>query len=93
MTYRLKKFANTNLGLLLPFIDGEKTMSTEHSILNDQFVNMAFITKLTGLTDKWFYKLIKDGEFPKPIKLGRSSRWLESEVEAWLQARIKQSRA
>ena len=74
MTYRLKKFANTNFGLLLPFIDGEKTMSTEYSILNDQFVDMAFITKLTGLTDKWFYKLIKDGEFPKPIKLGISSR-------------------
>lgn len=68
-------------------------MSTDYSILNDKFVDMAFITKLTGLTDKWFYKLIKDGEFPKPIKLGRSSRWLESEVEAWLQARIKQSRA
>ncbi|WP_252099105.1 helix-turn-helix transcriptional regulator [Escherichia coli] len=27
-----------------------------------------------------------------PIKLGRSSRWLKSEVEAWLQARIAQSR-
>ncbi|HEC2580075.1 AlpA family transcriptional regulator [Raoultella ornithinolytica] len=53
---------------------------------------MRFITKLTGLTDKWFYKLIKDGLFPKPIKLGRSSRWLESEVEAWLQQRIAQSR-
>lgn len=53
---------------------------------------MAFITQLTGLTDKWFYKLIKDGEFPKPIKLGRSSRWLESEVEAWLQQRIAKSR-
>ncbi|EKR4961810.1 Rha family transcriptional regulator, partial [Escherichia coli] len=26
------------------------------------------------------------------IKLGRSSRWLKSEVEAWLQARIAQSR-
>ncbi|HBL7716781.1 TPA: Rha family transcriptional regulator, partial [Escherichia coli] len=25
-------------------------------------------------------------------KLGRSSRWLKSEVEAWLQARIAQSR-
>ncbi|HAL7730675.1 TPA: Rha family transcriptional regulator, partial [Escherichia coli] len=24
--------------------------------------------------------------------LGRSSRWLKSEVEAWLQARIAQSR-
>jgi predicted DNA-binding transcriptional regulator AlpA len=47
----------------------------------DRLVDMAFITAYTGLTDKWFYKLIKDGEFPKPIKLGRSSRWTESEVK------------
>ncbi|MEF9889839.1 helix-turn-helix transcriptional regulator [Citrobacter sp.] len=67
-------------------------MTTDYSVLNDQLVTMTFITQFTGLTDKWFYKLIKDGEFPKPIKLGRSSRWLESEVEAWLQQRIAQSR-
>ncbi|MBA0173478.1 AlpA family transcriptional regulator [Pectobacterium versatile] len=69
-------------------------MSTaaEYRLLNDQFVDMTFITQLTGLTDKWFYKLIQLGEFPKPIKLGRSSRWLQSEVETWLQQRIDQSR-
>ncbi|MEN4885217.1 AlpA family transcriptional regulator [Enterobacter ludwigii] len=67
-------------------------MTTDYSVHKDQLVTMAFITQLTGLTDKWFYKLIQDGEFPKPIKLGRSSRWLESEVEAWLQQRIAQSR-
>jgi predicted DNA-binding transcriptional regulator AlpA len=67
-------------------------MTADYSVLNDQLVTMAFITRRTGLTDKWFYKLIKDGEFPKPIKLGRSSRWLQSEVEAWLQQRINQSR-
>ncbi|HEM8866394.1 TPA: AlpA family transcriptional regulator [Providencia stuartii] len=61
-------------------------------LLDDQFVDMKFITRLTGLTDKWFYKLIQDGEFPKPIKLGRSSRWLKSEVEQWLQARLVASR-
>ncbi|MBG5949428.1 AlpA family transcriptional regulator [Proteus terrae] len=61
-------------------------------LLDDQFVDMKFITRLTGLTDKWFYKLIKDGEFPKPIKLGRSSRWLKSEIENWLQERITESR-
>jgi predicted DNA-binding transcriptional regulator AlpA len=72
--------------------NGEKTMTTPTSLLNDKFVDMAFITQLTGLTDKWFYKLISLGEFPKPIKLGRSSRWLESEVEAWLQQRITDSR-
>ncbi|EOW5547100.1 helix-turn-helix transcriptional regulator, partial [Escherichia coli O5:H32] len=57
-------------------------MTTRPSLLEDQFVDMAFITNLTGLTDKWYYKLIKDGLFPKPVKLGRSSRWLKSEVEA-----------
>ncbi|HHI3897678.1 TPA: helix-turn-helix transcriptional regulator [Klebsiella aerogenes] len=66
---------------------------TEHiSLLDDQLVDMRFITKLTGLTDKWFYKLIKDGLFPRPIKLGRSSRWKQSEIELWLQQRITDSR-
>ncbi len=63
-------------------------MATPVSLMDDQMVDMAFITQLTGLTDKWFYKLIKDGGFPAPIKMERSSRWLKSEVEAWLQARI-----
>ncbi|EFK2865980.1 helix-turn-helix transcriptional regulator [Escherichia coli] len=68
------------------------TNTTNYPLLNDQFVDMKFITHLTGLTDKWFYKLIQDGEFPKPIKLGRSSRWLKSEVEHWLNERITASR-
>ncbi|EMX6285286.1 MULTISPECIES: helix-turn-helix transcriptional regulator [Providencia] len=68
-------------------------MSTQAiPLLDDQCVDMKFITRLTGLTDKWFYKLIQEGEFPKPIKLGRSSRWLKSEVEQWLQARLVASR-
>ena len=67
-------------------------MYTKPALLEDQFIDMKFITQLTGLSDKWFYKLIKDGDFPKPVKLGRSSRWLKSEVENWLQERINQSR-
>ncbi|CAI2039831.1 AlpA family phage regulatory protein [Klebsiella pneumoniae] len=67
-------------------------MTEQISLLDNQLVDMRFLTKLTGLTDKWFYKLIKDGDFPKPVKLGRSSRWLKSEVENWLQERINQSR-
>lgn len=80
---------------LLPFNfkDRSSIMTTQAiPLLDDQFVDMKFITRLTGLTDKWFYKLIQEGEFPKPIKLGRSSRWLKSEVEQWLQARLVASR-
>ena len=61
-------------------------------IHSDKMVDMAFIVNFTGMTDKWFYKLIQDGKFPKPIKLGRSSRWLESEVVMWFKERINESR-
>jgi predicted DNA-binding transcriptional regulator AlpA len=61
-------------------------------LMNDKLVDMVFITKFTGLSNKWFYKLIQEGEFPKPIKLGRSSRWLQSEIETWMQQRIVDSR-
>lgn len=65
-----------------------------NSLLNpdDPLIDMTFITQYTGMTDKWFYKLISGGAFPKPIKLGRSSRWRKSEVENWMQQRIAESR-
>lgn len=32
-------------------------MATPVSLMDDQMVDMAFLTQLTGLTDKWFYRL------------------------------------
>ena len=68
------------------------TANSNTGLLSDKLVDMVFITEFTGLSDKWFYKLIQDGQFPKPIKLGRSSRWLRSEIEAWILERIAISR-
>ena len=68
-------------------------MYAKPTLLEDQFIDMKFITQLTALSDKWFYKLIQDGLFPKPIKLGRTSRWLKSDLEEWLYCRIYESRA
>ena len=65
---------------------------TTTSLLNDQLVDMTFITGYTNMTDKWFYRLISENAFPAPIKLGRSSRWLKSEVEKWMLERIQASR-
>lgn len=37
--------------------DHAAQMTLEHtSLLKDQFVDMAFITRYTGLTDMWSYK-------------------------------------
>ena len=49
----------------------------------DAMIDMKFITRDCLLTDKWIYKLISQGRFPKPIKLGRMSRWKAADYYAW----------
>lgn len=34
------------------------------------------------------YLMISKGEFPPPIKVGRSSRWVRAEIDNWLSERI-----
>lgn len=45
---------------------------------------------LVGLHPATIYAEIKAGRFPKPVKLGRSSRWPESEISAWIEARKRE---
>lgn len=47
----------------------------------------------TGLSRSTIYERIKAGTFPAPINLGEKAvGWIESEIDAWLNARIKESR-
>ena len=34
------------------------------------------------------YQLIKAGDFPKPIKFGKSSRWLRADIDAWIAQQV-----
>jgi prophage regulatory protein len=43
----------------------------------------------TGLSRSYIYALAQQGAFPKPIKLSeRSSAWVQSELEEWIDSRI-----
>lgn len=47
----------------------------------------------TGLARSTIYAGIKRGTFPAPIKLGaKPVGWIEAEVNAWIEARIDESR-
>ncbi|MGN0862466.1 MAG: helix-turn-helix transcriptional regulator, partial [Stenotrophomonas koreensis] len=35
------------------------------------------------------YKLIREDGFPKPARVGASSAWVESEIDAWITARLQ----
>lgn len=43
----------------------------------------AVIEKL-GLGRDTIYRRVREGTFPKPIKLGRATRWYEHELDEWL---------
>jgi len=59
----------------------------------EQIKKLVEIKNDTGLSSSSIYRMAKAGKFPKPIKLGeRSSGWIASEVEQWLDERIAASR-
>lgn len=40
---------------------------------------------------QWLHKLVSENKFPKPVKVGnRTLAWVESEVDAWMAARVDQ---
>jgi len=41
-----------------------------------------------GLSQATIYRLIAGGQFPRPCKMGTGSRWVSSEIEAWIAERI-----
>jgi len=44
-----------------------------------------------NLSRSTMYSMIKQGKFPRPIKLGpRSVGWIETEIDAWLESRLQQ---
>lgn len=66
--------------------------STEIRI-GPSFLRLPAVQARTGLSRSGIYQLVRRGEFPLPIKLGRrASAWLESEVSAWIEARIEMAR-
>ena len=51
----------------------------------DRLLTCKEITAETGLSRSTIYRLVRDGSFPKPIRIGsRGMRWPESDIRAWL---------
>ncbi|EMM2266961.1 AlpA family transcriptional regulator [Pseudomonas aeruginosa] len=56
-----------------------------------RIIRLKDVIDSTGIARSTIYKLIGEGEFPKPVPLvGRSVGWVESEVHEWIRGRIAQ---
>lgn len=45
-----------------------------------------------GLQRTAWLELVRQGKAPKPIKIGRATLWLESEVQQFISDRVRQHR-
>ncbi|RVT53962.1 helix-turn-helix transcriptional regulator [Rubrivivax albus] len=51
-------------------------------------LTLAQVERHTGLKKTKLYDLIVEGSFPRQVRIGSAARWVESEVSAWINARI-----
>ena len=43
------------------------------------------VSDLTGLSKNAIYKFMREGRFPRPVKLkGRAVAWRKSDLDAWI---------
>jgi len=58
---------------------------------NRNLLRIGEVSKRTTISKPHIYTLIRQGNFPKPIKLTvNTSVWLESDIDAWIDSRINE---
>lgn len=59
--------------------------------VKQRLIRIRLVMEMTGISKSYIYQLVKEKEFPKPVKLTKGSKavaWIESEVQEWVESRI-----
>lgn len=74
----------------MPEISQLTAKQSNPPIQNDRLLRRPIVEGMTGLPTSSLYDMMRQGRFPQPIKLSeRSVAWRESEVTAWMSARLE----
>lgn len=62
------------------------------SKISNRVLRMRDLPQKVGFRPSTIYEMVAAGRFPRPFKLvsgGRASGWLESDIDAWLDKRVR----
>lgn len=59
-------------------------MLTSSLSTDDHALNLDGVCRITTCSRPYIYRLIAEGRFPKPKKIGRKNIWMYSTVLNWL---------
>ncbi|MCY4528729.1 MAG: AlpA family transcriptional regulator [Chloroflexi bacterium] len=56
--------------------------------VNDRLLRRRQVEDITGLSRSSIYRLMRNGEFPVPVRVGPAAvRWKASEITRWVESR------
>lgn len=53
-----------------------------------ELINLHEVRKITGMSTTFIYTRMAKGDFPERVKIGRSARWIKSDVVKWVSDQI-----
>ncbi|EQA9898209.1 helix-turn-helix transcriptional regulator [Escherichia coli] len=61
--------------------------------MSNTLIRLTEVQRRTGYSKAWIYRLMGQGKFPAPVKIGsRAIAFVESEIDEWINQRIAESR-
>ena len=56
--------------------------------MHNRLLRRRQVEEITGIGRSSIYRLMKSGEFPQRVRVGRNAvRWRESDITAWVESR------
>ena len=56
--------------------------------MENKFLRRREVEEITGLSRSTIYRMVKTGQFPQPVRVGRKAvRWRLSDIIAWMESR------
>lgn len=59
--------------------------------ITDRLLRISEVGQMVSLSTSQIYQLVREGDFPRPLKVGASSRWRESDIGRWIDAKAQAS--
>ena len=67
---------------------GVPKTTEEVMTMHDRLLRRRQVEEITGMSRSSIYRLMQDGQFPRPVKVGTAAvRWRASDITAWVESR------
>jgi len=71
-------------------MDTKATQTMGHQLARDRLIPLAEAQTVVGVSRSQIYRLLDDGDLPKPAKVGRRIFFSEQELQGWVRSTLQQ---